>query len=99
MVLICRSPHKLSRGNSCLFVSYGYDTNAILFEPLKIRQSREITTAYKKCVNKLAKKLLSSKIYTMDNKCSTDLKLAIIKTKELINSFPHISIEETELKK
>lgn len=55
-------PHKSSRGNQYLFFLYNYDTNIILFEPLKIRQSKEITSAYDKCYAKLAKKSNNSKI-------------------------------------
>ena len=72
-------PHKSSRGNQYLFVLYDYDTNAILFEPLKTRQSKEITNAYDKCYAKLAKNLTAPKLYILDNECSADLKLAIIK--------------------
>ena len=72
-------PHKSSRGNQYLFVLYNYDTNAILFEPLKTRQSNEITNAYDKCYAKLAKNLTAPKLYILDNECSADLKLAIIK--------------------
>ena len=50
MDLTGRFPHKPSRENSYLFVLYDYDTNAILFEPLKTRQAHEITTAFKKCI-------------------------------------------------
>ena len=89
MDLTGRFPHKSSRGNSYLFVLYDYNTNAILFEPLKTRQAREITTVYEKCVAKLSKKLLLPKIYIMDNECSIDLKKVILKnngTYELVPS-------------
>ncbi len=36
-----RFPHKSSRGNEYLLVHYDYDSNAILAEPLKNRQSAE----------------------------------------------------------
>ena len=71
-------PHKSSRGNQYLFVLFDYDTNAILFKPLKMRQSKEITNTYTKCYAKLAKTLTTPKLYVLDNECSTDLKLATI---------------------
>ena len=79
MDLTGQFPHKSSRGNEYLFVLYDYDTDAILFEPLKNRQAKEITKAFDKCIEKLAKNLLPPKLYVMDNECSADLKLAIIK--------------------
>ena len=36
-----RFPYKSSRGTQYLFVMYDYDSNAILFEGLKTRQSGE----------------------------------------------------------
>ena len=55
MDLTGRFPHKSSRGNTYLFVLYDYNTNAILFEPLKTRQAYERTAAFQKCINKLSK--------------------------------------------
>ena len=92
MDLTGRFPHKSSRGNEYLFVLYNYDTNAILFEPLKNRQAKEITQAFNKCISKLSKNLLLPKLYVMDNECSADLKLAIIKNKgsyELVPPHQH----------
>ena len=92
MDLTGRFPHKSSRGNCYLFVLYDYDTNTILFEPLKTRQAKEITMAYTKFIDKLAKKLVVPKLYIMDNECSVDLKLAIVKnegTYELVPPNQH----------
>ena len=57
---------------------YDYDTNAILVEPLKTRQAKEITSAFQKCYGKLHNNLTTPKLYILDNKCSSDLKLSII---------------------
>ena len=81
MDLTGRFPHKSSRGNEYFFVLYDYDTNAILFDSLKNRQAKEITKAFDKCIAKLSKNLLLPKLYIIDNECSADLKLAIIKNK------------------
>ena len=56
MDLTGQFPHKSSRGNSYLFVLYDYDTNAILFDPLKTRQAHEITTAFKKIHQQIIEK-------------------------------------------
>ena len=44
-------PVMSSRGNKYLMVLYGYDSNAILAEPLKSRKQHEILRAYKALVN------------------------------------------------
>ena len=42
-----RFPYVSSRGNQYLVVMYDYDTNSIVFQPIKIRQSKEIYIAFK----------------------------------------------------
>ena len=73
-----RFPHKSSRGNLYFFLMYDYDTNAILVEPLKTRQAKEITSVYNKCHEKLRNNLTTPKLYILDNECSNNLKLSII---------------------
>ena len=74
-----RFPHKSSRGNQYLLVVYDYDQNAIVFEPLKTRQAKEITTAFNKCYSRLNKHDNLPTLFVLDNECSTDLKLSTIK--------------------
>ena len=74
-----RFPHKSSRGNQYLLVVYDYDSNDIVFELLKTRQAKEITTAFNKCYSRLNKHDNSPTLFVLDNECSTDLKLCIIK--------------------
>ena len=74
-----RFPYKSTRGNQYLFVLYDYDSNAILFEPLKTRQAHEITMAYNKIYNKLTEHTSEPRLFILDNECSNDLKLNILK--------------------
>ena len=74
-----RFPHKSTRGNQYLIVFYDYDSNAILFEPLKTRQAQEIMQAFYKIVNKLTKYSKEPKLFILDNECSNDLKISILK--------------------
>ena len=76
-----RFPHKSTRGNQYLFVLYDYDSNAILFEPLKTRQAHEITKAFNKIYTKLTQHTSEPRLYILDNECSNDLKLSILKNK------------------
>ena len=45
-------PYKSSRGSQYLLVMYDYFSNAIVFEALKTRQSKEMAQAFKKCCQK-----------------------------------------------
>ena len=72
-------PHKSSRGSSYIFLMYDYDSNTILIEPLETQQAKEITQAYKKCFKKLNNNINKPKLYILDNECSDNLKLAVIK--------------------
>ena len=47
-----RFPYKSSRGSQYLLVMYDYLSNAIVFEALKTRQSKEMATAFQKCCKK-----------------------------------------------
>ena len=62
-----RFPHKALQGNIFMYFSfYDYDTNSIIVEPLKIRQSKEITSLFYKCYCTLSKKLAQSKLFILD---------------------------------
>ena len=68
-----------SRGNQYLFVLYDYDSNAILSRPLKSRQGKVIAEAYTSCYNELTQHGHDVKFFVLDNDCSNDLRIAIIK--------------------
>ena len=72
-------PYKSSRGHHYLLIVYDYDSNAILAAPLKTRQSQEITTAWKSLHSKLTTHGHEITKYVLDNECSADLKLAMVK--------------------
>ena len=74
-----RFPHRSSRGNQYVLVIYDYDSNAILAEPIKNRQAQEITKAWNVLHSKLTMHGHVTKKYLLDNECSNDLKLALVK--------------------
>ena len=74
-----RFPHKSSRGHQYLLVLYDYDSNAILAAPLKSRQAQEITKTWNNLHTKLTRHGHITKHYILDNECSADLKLAMVK--------------------
>ena len=88
MDLTGRFPHIPSRGNKYLVVVYDRDSNAIVCEPIKSRQSKEIFTAFEKCGAKLTKNSLKPSIYILDNKASADLKLGIVKNNQKFELVP-----------
>ena len=67
-------PYRLSRGNQYLLVMYDYDSNAIVFEPLKSRQTKEMTKAFQICCNKLKITPTENNLFILDNECSGDIK-------------------------
>ena len=83
-----RFPYQSSRGNKYVLVIYDYDGNAILMEPLKNRQAMEITVAFNKIYNRLVKHINEPKLFIMDNECSNDLKLSILKNKNTYQLVP-----------
>ena len=83
-----RFPHMSSRGNQYLVVMYDYDTNAIVFEPIKTRQSKEIYNAFKNCERKISRNNVTPKIFVLDNEAAADLKLGIIKNNQSYELVP-----------
>ena len=71
-----RFPHCSSRGNEYLLVHYDYDSNGILAESLKNRQSAEIKRGWKVLYDKLCKQGNAPLIYILDNEASAELKQA-----------------------
>ena len=82
MDLTGRFPHMSSRGNHYLVVVYDYNSNAIVVEPIKSRHAKEIFNVYTKCEEKLSRNNIKPKLYILDNECSGDLKLGIIKNNQ-----------------
>ena len=87
MDLTGRFPYKSSRGNQYLVIVYDYDANAIVYAPIKTRQSKEIFTAFKKCEDKV-KQAITPKLYILDNECAADLKLSIHKNDQQYELVP-----------
>ena len=85
MDLTGRFLHRLSSGNSYLFVLYDYDTNIILIEPLKSHQAGEIAVLFKKCLVRLAKNLVHPNFFVMDNECSSDSDYPVHEWDRLLN--------------
>ena len=69
MDLTGQFPHMSSRGNKYLVVVYDYDSNAIVMEPIKSRQAKEIFNAFKACESRLPQNTLQPKLYILDNEC------------------------------
>ena len=60
-----------------VIVLYDYDSNAILVEPIKNRHAATICNAFIN-IHKVLRAIGSDpKVYSMDNKCSSDLKEAM----------------------
>lgn len=66
--------YKSSCGNQYLIVMYNYDSNVIVFEPLKTRQSKEMAQAFQKCCTKLRIQPNDKNLFILDNECSQDIK-------------------------
>ena len=77
MDLTGKFPYPSSRGNQYIVVTYDYDTNAILAEPVKNRQAGEIKSAFLKSYEKLAARGAVPQLFICDNECSNNLKQAI----------------------
>jgi hypothetical protein len=72
-------PHKSSRGYEYLLMTYDFDSNAILAEPLQNRTGLEIKRAWTSTYTKLATRGSIPKLYIMDNEISGYLKSALKK--------------------
>ena len=53
---------------------YDYDSNAIVFEPLKNRQTKEMTRAFNNCCKQLKIIPATNNLFILDNECSSDIK-------------------------
>jgi hypothetical protein len=74
-----RFPIQLSRGYQYVFILYEYDSNAILFKPLKTRQAMDITTAWTKLHHKLQANGFPPTLHILDKECSQVMKQAFAK--------------------
>ena len=66
--------HKSSKWNLYAMVMYDYDSNAILDEPIKNRQAKTIRDAFLNIHKVLKERGSETKVYIMENECSSDLK-------------------------
>ena len=62
-------------------VTYNYDSNAILAQPLKSRRGAEIAKAFNLTFDTLASRGAAPNMYILDNEISGDLKHALKKHK------------------
>ena len=65
--------------NQYLFVLYDYNSNTILDKPMKTRQGKEIAKSFTSCYKCLTKHGHEVKVFVLNNNCSNNLKLVIIK--------------------
>ncbi len=82
MDLTGKFPHTSSRGNQYLVVMYNFDSNAIVFKPIKTRQSKEILNAFRKYEHKIAHNGILPTMYVLDNEASGDLKNSLTKNNQ-----------------
>lgn len=83
-----RFPYTSSRGNQYIVVVYDYNSNAIVCEPIKNRQSKEILNAFKKCEQKFTKYASTPTLYVLDNAASNDLKISLTKNNQQYELVP-----------
>ena len=62
-----RFPYKSYSGNQYLLVLYGYDSNGIVSEALKLCQSKELVTAFKKYYTKIKAHIKIHNLFILDN--------------------------------
>ncbi len=62
-----------------MVVLYDYDLNAIVFKPIKTRQSKEILRAFLKCEQKIASNNTTLCTFILDNEASRDLQESLTK--------------------
>ena len=68
-----------SRGYQYVFIVYEYDSNAILFIPLRTRQAHEMTDAWTETHKKLRKNGFTPTLHILNNECSLDMKTTFAK--------------------
>ena len=85
-----RFPYISAQGNQYILVAYGYDSNAILVEPIKNRNANTITKAWEKIHKKFECAGVAPQTYVLDNEASNLLKAAM-KEKEVAHQLvtPH----------
>jgi hypothetical protein len=88
MDLTGRFPYKSSRGNEYILIAYHYDSNAILGLPLKNRQAKTITTAWKSLQDKLIISGAAPSTWILDNETSHELQSAMTKYKTTFQFVP-----------
>lgn len=74
MDLIGKFSYTSSRGYKYLVLLYNYDSNAIVLEPIKTRQSKEFIDAFKICEWDISSNNQSTNSYILDNEALMDFK-------------------------
>lgn len=77
-----RFPFPSSRGMNYVFLLYDYDSNAILVEPIKSRNTDHLIEGYDACYNRLVAAGVIPVLHRLDNEISDDMR-ASIKAKDL----------------
>jgi hypothetical protein len=88
MDLTGRFPYKSSRGNEYILIAYHFDSNAILGLPIKNRQAKTITTAWKAIQDKLIISGATPNTWVLDNETSHELQSAMTKYKTTFQFVP-----------
>jgi hypothetical protein len=91
--LICndlpgRFPFVSSRGHNYIFILYDYDSNAILAEPIKSRQTEHLIQGYEACYKRLKRAGITPILQRLDNEISKEL-IHCIERKQLKYQLAH----------
>jgi hypothetical protein len=70
---ISRFPFVSSRGHNYIFILYDYDSNAILAEPIKSRQTEHLIQGYEACYKRLTRAGITPILQRLDNEISKEL--------------------------
>ena len=87
-------PHKSTRGNEYLFTLYDYNFNIILSYPLKLSQEKEIVDDVNVSYLKSIGHGHATKLFSIDNEYSNDLKLVILNTNSTFELVPPLKISK-----
>ena len=67
-------PHQSTCGNQYGIILYEYDSNLILWNPIKTRQAAELTTSWKTLFLKIQTNGHSPELHILENECSEELR-------------------------
>ena len=75
-------PVTSSKGNKLLYISYRYDANGIIWEPMKSKNDSEMSRVFKTVYEKLEKRGIKQKFHIMDNEASSTVMIWLEQSKE-----------------